>query len=410
MTSKKGKKPVVPRTASAPRPVTQQRQNPPGGGRRTPEEAAGNVAEQMNQLAPVVIQATNDAREAVEKLRGRPCLAYFLAEGAAIADDQMMHLYEHLRRMGHQKELDLFISSRGGATEVPLKVVTLMREFSDRWSVLIPYRAHSSATLIALGADEIVMTDMAELGPIDPTRHHPLLPRPKNAAGEEEAIGVSVQDLRHVLQFLRRELAEAEIDDEDEDAGEGEKKDPHVPADVAVPLYEALFENVHPLAIGALEQSWELARQICRGVLSTHMDPEKEKDDIERIVERLSDSYKSHVYPIGRKEAKTLGLKITEATTDESIALWTLNEAFRGLVIQGEGVGPGGVKTTVQGIGYFASPVAVTIGLAMLDPKGKAIGANWMSMWTVGPGGAPLQGAPATPPPAAPATPPAPAT
>ena len=34
--------------------------------------------------------------------------------------------------------------------------------------VLIPYRAKSAATLIALGADRILMSDSSELGPIDP--------------------------------------------------------------------------------------------------------------------------------------------------------------------------------------------------------------------------------------------------
>lgn len=34
--------------------------------------------------------------------------------------------------------------------------------------VVIPYRAKSAATLIALGADRIVMSDSSELGPIDP--------------------------------------------------------------------------------------------------------------------------------------------------------------------------------------------------------------------------------------------------
>lgn len=47
----------------------------------------------------------------------------------------------------------------------------MFREYSQKgsFSVLIPYRAHSAATVIALGADEIVMTKKAELGPIDIT-------------------------------------------------------------------------------------------------------------------------------------------------------------------------------------------------------------------------------------------------
>lgn len=33
---------------------------------------------------------------------------------------------------------------------------------------MVPYKAHSAATLIAIGCDEIVMGSKSELGPIDP--------------------------------------------------------------------------------------------------------------------------------------------------------------------------------------------------------------------------------------------------
>lgn len=47
----------------------------------------------------------------------------------------------------------------------------MFREYSKQgsFSVLTPYRAHSAATVISLGADEIIMTEKSELGPIDIT-------------------------------------------------------------------------------------------------------------------------------------------------------------------------------------------------------------------------------------------------
>ena len=44
----------------------------------------------------------------------------------------------------------------------------MIREYCDTFSVLVPYKARSAATMIALGADEIVMSDLSELSPIDP--------------------------------------------------------------------------------------------------------------------------------------------------------------------------------------------------------------------------------------------------
>src|SRR6266508_1633037 len=70
--------------------------------------------------------------------------------------------------MGHVKSLDLFLYSTGGAIDVPWRIVTALRTTADEWHVLIPFRANSAATLLALGADTIVLGPQGELGPIDP--------------------------------------------------------------------------------------------------------------------------------------------------------------------------------------------------------------------------------------------------
>jgi len=308
--------------------------------------------------------------EALEQVRGRKLIAYFLDEGAALADEQMLHLYEHLRRIGKQEQIDLWVSSRGGATEIPWKIVSLLREFARRFAVLVPYRAHSAATHIALGADEIVMTEMSELGPVDPSRRHPLLPKEKTRTGAEIPIPISVQDLRHVLEFIEREMG----------------KD--LAPDAAATVYTALFDKVHPLAIGALEQSWALARQISERVLSTHMDTDAEKEKIGAIVDRLSDYYKSHLYQIGRREARGMGLNVVDASDEEAAAMWLLYVAYSNVQIQGEGEVEG-EPAVVSRLGHIDSMAGSTIGLGMAkksEPR-ELVGSRWQSRWLVEPGG-----------------------
>ena len=48
-------------------------------------------------------------------------------------------------------------------------IVSLIREFDKDFEVLVPYRCHSSGTLTALGAKRIVMDQLSELSPIDPS-------------------------------------------------------------------------------------------------------------------------------------------------------------------------------------------------------------------------------------------------
>ena len=49
----------------------------------------------------------------------------------------------------------------------------MIRLFCDEFEVIVPSKAHSTATLICLGADRVVMTKQATLGPIDPGINDP---------------------------------------------------------------------------------------------------------------------------------------------------------------------------------------------------------------------------------------------
>jgi hypothetical protein len=300
--------------------------------------------------------------EKLESMQGYPVLAYYMADNAGMADEQMVHLYGHLRRLGHQPHLGLWVYSRGGATEVPWKMISLLRQFADRLSVLIPYRANSAATLLALGADEIVMTELAELGPIDPTRRHPLLPA-EEVDGKKNPIPISVQDLRHLLTFLKREMGEPT-------------------PEAAATVYSALFGLVHPLAIGALEQSWGLSRQVAANALATHMDAVADKPRIDAIVEALSDSYKSHLYQISRTEARALGLPVTDAEeqlADAMLALWW---AYQNMTVEVDGE-IAGKPAKGSRVGHIDSGKGTSIGVAMAVVADSSQGVvNWQSVWS----------------------------
>ena len=136
----------------------------------------------------------------IECKRQSKVLAYITGDRqgveAHILPDVLPLIERHLRALlrHNPKRVDLFLYSRGGHTDTPWSIVTLVRELmGDRdFCVLIPSRAHSAATVIAVGADEIVMTPMAELGPIDATiSKGPYNPRDPNSG---EPLPMSVED------------------------------------------------------------------------------------------------------------------------------------------------------------------------------------------------------------------------
>src|SRR5207249_2164856 len=102
-----------------------------------------------------------------------PVLAYVTGDRPGlqtqVSGEQLALFPRHLRNLGTHEKLGLLLYTRGGDTNVPWSVVTMLREHCQQLAVLIPAAAHSSGTLLALGADEIIMTRYATISPIDPT-------------------------------------------------------------------------------------------------------------------------------------------------------------------------------------------------------------------------------------------------
>ena len=229
------------------------------GGQPMTMPSSGPTSQQPSVLTPPdVTQALSD----LEGKIGSKIIAYYLHDGSTISDDAMVPMYKQLRAIGKQKRLNLFIHSRGGATESPWKLIELLRNFCEYFAVLIPYRAHSAATHIALGANEIIMTSFSELGPVDPYQTHPLLP----VGPDGKPVSISVQDLKQCISFIKRETDV-----------------PYTPEALAQ-LFSAMFDKIHPLAMGAIEQAYALSQIISKKALATHMDAEKDKDKIEEMV------------------------------------------------------------------------------------------------------------------------------
>lgn len=216
-----------------------------------------------------------------------------------IAMDVFPLFYEVLIQMGKQDQIDLLIYSTGGLTMAAWGLVNLLREFCDNLSVLVPFKAHSSATLIALGADEIVMSRMGQLSPVDPTVTSPFNPTlPSHAPGQPpNFLPVSVED---VISFIDLVREEAKV-----------KSEQHI-----AELIKVLAADVRPLALGSVYRAKQQIGMLARKLLDFHMSP-SDSTKVDAIVETLTRRLYSHDYLIGRKEAKNnIGLKITDCTNE----------------------------------------------------------------------------------------------
>jgi len=239
----------------------------------------------------------------IEGIRGgRLCLAYITSTRQGheipIADDVLRLMYEHLEAGAEaaKKGVDLFLHSHGGSGTTPWRIVSLIREYTKNLAILVPDRAFSAATLIALGANEIIMHKMGCLGPIDPSVANIFNPQNPQAPGQLAPI--SVEDVTAYFKLVSEELR---ITHDDE----------------LIQALLALTEKIHPLALGNVQRSHNQARMMARKLLKLHMPKEAHEPEITKIIDTLKSDLFYHGHPINREEAKVdLKLKVSYPPED----------------------------------------------------------------------------------------------
>jgi len=110
--------------------------------------------------------------EKIEKIIDRPVISLCTSfrYPVMLEDSDADMLEGVLRACDHKKGLALLISSPGGVGLTAERIITICRSYSatGEYSALVPAKAKSAATMICLGASEIIMGNTSELGPIDP--------------------------------------------------------------------------------------------------------------------------------------------------------------------------------------------------------------------------------------------------
>ncbi|MBI3193392.1 MAG: hypothetical protein HYZ34_02870, partial [Ignavibacteriae bacterium] len=153
-------------------------------------------------------------------------------------------------------------------------------------------------TLISLGADELVMHPFSNLGLVDP----PLTHRKQN----QEQIQYGSEDIRNYIDFVRNDVG---LSDQEQ----------------MQRSFEIICKEIGAIPIGVAKRSAQLALSMGEKLLSMHMlDSNKAKT----IAETLNKSFYHHGYPLGRTEAKRMGLPITNPTRDIEELFWKIYESF----------------------------------------------------------------------------------
>jgi hypothetical protein len=228
----------------------------------------------------------------LEATRNSKVLAYVTGDRPGMETQISSEVYDkfvnHLDLIGVVKKISLYLYTRGGNTLAAWSLVNLIRQFCDELEIIIPSKAHSAGTLMSLGANMIVMTKQATLGPIDPSITTPLNPQIAGASPDAR-YPVSVEAVSGYLDLAKKDL---NINDEAN----------------LTSLLTHMSDKIHPLVLGAVFRSKSQIQMLARKLLKAQV---TEEGNIEKVISFLCSESGSHDYTIHRREARSgLGLNV----------------------------------------------------------------------------------------------------
>lgn len=196
-------------------------------------------------------------------------------------------------------KLDVLIDSPGGDIDAAYNLGQLLRRYgATELNFIVPRWAKSAATLLVCSGDRIMMTPVAELGPMDPqiTAMNPL-------EGRLETF--SPLHIDSTLALIRDEFAKGNRD-----------------------LAQALMERLQfPLTLGSFRKSLDIAKQYLGRLLASrmHRNDANPLERAEQIAKRLTEGYADHGFCINLEEAKNIGLIAEELQGDQMEVAWRIH-------------------------------------------------------------------------------------
>ena len=248
-----------------------------------------------------------EAMIGLEKSLGMP-LWFLIQDGSE--HDMCRHIEVGFFNARHElpkhKPIALLVESPGGRADVAYGIAKLIKRQCGSFVVIVAQWAKSAATLLSLGASEILLAEHAQLGPLD-AQYNDLDRESTTSALDEtqslERLHAAALDAldKTVLLLAQRT---------------GKRLETITPQAMkfTADLLRPLFEKVDVVQYTNRQRTLKVAEEYAVRLLRTqyHMDQAK------AIARRLVYMYPEHGFVIDCDEARDIGLNIREPTVEQA--------------------------------------------------------------------------------------------
>ncbi len=275
------------------------------------EENSKNDAEDLeaDEKDPETIEGIDEALEKLLDELGDTfgenvaCHPFLLAD-TPITPRTVDKVFDELQDISdlclEEGRLIVVVDSGGGNIDAAYNLSMLFRNYGkNQLTFVVPRWAKSAATLLVCGGDSVMMTPVAELGPLDPqiTQINPF---------EQRVEEFSPLHIESTLEMIRSEFQE----------GNNE-------------LANGLLQRLQfPITLGSLKKSLDISKRYAAKLLASRMHQGKE-ELAEEIANKLVENYANHGFCINIDEARDLGLAVQPPSPQQLPLVWRIHKLVR---------------------------------------------------------------------------------
>lgn len=264
---------------------------------------------QLVQPEMIVVQPTELSNEVLEagrewERRERSSLFVLvctMGSSVPLRKDFVDSIYRARRQFENLDRMDVLLDHYGGDIEAAYQLIGFFRRRCRTLRIFVPDFAKSAATLLTLGADELWMSDTAEIGPLDAQIPDPRDPdRYISALDEFRAVDYLQTHSFEILNEFSKMLSRT--------TSLSTKDRLHLASQYTTQLMAPLYSNVDPIHFGASHRSVDMSIEYGKRVMSRYAYRNWSQKRITDVLRKLAWDYPSHSFVIDFFEALELGL------------------------------------------------------------------------------------------------------
>jgi hypothetical protein len=216
------------------------------------------------------------------------------------------HLFSLCKDQERRENCALFLCTSGGDADVAYRIARCLQQKYTRVIVYVCGMCKSAGTIIAIGAHEIVMTEVGELGPLDVQLGK------KDELWETDS-GLTVLAAIETLEEKAFDLFESAFMNLKRRSG-GRitlKTATALASELSVGVISPIMNQIDPLHVGSVSRAMKIGLEYGNRLAA------KSKNAKPGAIHSMTHDYPSHGFVIDRDEAKTLFVNVRELEHEE---------------------------------------------------------------------------------------------